>query len=83
MYEERNTKTIKSKKVSLFRFPAVVNAYLILTILFIVSLIITSFLADKHGGGFMSNLADKMVDFMLVVLGATFGAFSAGFGDRK
>ena len=84
MYEEKKTKSARSVTFRPFGFPPIVNAYMFLTVLFIVGLVTITIVADQTQGELAKNLANKMTDFVEVVLGATFGALSvATLSPRK
>lgn len=76
MFEEKKTKNSRSIAFRPFGFPPIVNAYMFLTVLFLFGLAAISIIADQTRGELAIALAGKMMDFVEVVLGATFGALS-------
>jgi hypothetical protein len=84
MFEEKKTKSARSITFRPFGFPPIVNAYMFLTVLFLVGLAVITVIADQTRGELATALAKKMMDFVEVVLGATFGALSvASLSPKK
>ncbi|KCZ58433.1 hypothetical protein HY36_08620 [Hyphomonas atlantica] len=83
MFEEKKNKNSKSWRLTLFGFPPVVNAYLVLTLIFLIALIFTSIWADHTGGDRITSLFAALLDLMKLVVGAAFGALTANFAVKR